>query len=87
VSTTDAVPVNIQWTCGFPGHVHDNYEEAIQCPHQTRAAIVQARDLVKQVIDDEETGAGWGPDITMKQYLIKALEELEKVIEERDQVA
>jgi hypothetical protein len=45
-----------------------------------REAVRQALDLLREVLDDEETGAGgWGPDVTMVPKLEEAVALLEKL--------
>ncbi len=37
-----------------------------------QSTCIDAHNLIQRVILDEETGTGWGPDVTMKQYLEQA---------------
>lgn len=39
-----------------------------------REKLLRLRAAVQQVLDDEESGDGWGPDITMVTVLQEAME-------------
>jgi tRNA pseudouridine-54 N-methylase len=40
-----------------------------------RADNERMRSAIQKVLDDEESGTGWGPDITTCAYLANALQE------------
>lgn len=39
-----------------------------------RARIAALEAAIRKVLDDEETGTGWGPDVTTAKYLREAME-------------
>jgi len=49
----------------------DRYKDAYI---DAEAQIMGLREAIQKVLADEESGEGWGPDVTVCAYLRKALE-------------
>ena len=61
-----------------PGHVRvllseiDRLEASL---HQAEERVKELEGAIKEVLADEESGKGWGPDVTMVGVLKEALKE------------
>ncbi len=50
---------------------HSNLRDRAEA---AEAEVERLRGAIKRALDDEESGEGWGPDVTVCEYLRAALE-------------
>lgn len=75
----DTITVKTTWSCSShdPGDrcIVGSWMSACKAIDSTKLQIGVMREAIERAINDSESGKGWGPDVTVVEYLRKAITE------------